>query len=42
MSSLELPLEERLTAGDVIAKLSAMAPAVGPKECAWGEVVRGG
>jgi AraC-like DNA-binding protein len=35
MSAMELPLEERLTAGDLIAELSRMAPAVGPNECAW-------
>jgi AraC-like DNA-binding protein len=35
MSALELPLEERLTAGDLIAELSKMAPKVGANECAW-------
>jgi AraC-like DNA-binding protein len=35
MASLELPLEERLTAGDLIAQLSTLAPQVGPNECAW-------
>lgn len=35
MTSLELPPEERLSAGDLIAELSRMAPAVGPNTCAW-------
>ena len=35
MSALELSMEERLTAGDLIAELSRMAARIGPNECAW-------
>ncbi|MGH8932137.1 MAG: AraC family transcriptional regulator N-terminal domain-containing protein [Egibacteraceae bacterium] len=35
MPSLELPLEERLTAGDVIAEMQGQAPNVGPNESEW-------
>lgn len=35
MAPLELPLEERLTAGDVIAEVSRVSPQIGPNECLW-------
>ncbi|TCK27616.1 AraC family transcriptional regulator [Pseudonocardia endophytica] len=35
MPSLELPAEERLRAGDLIARLNDMATAVGPNDCHW-------
>lgn len=35
MISLELPPEERLTAGDLIAGIGQRAPAVGPNRCDW-------
>jgi AraC-like DNA-binding protein len=35
VATLELPMEERLTAGDLIAEVTRMAPAVGANQCAW-------